>query len=521
MEPNFYDHLGWSKDKIILSIIKKEIIYYSNKVYKYNSLSMKQERYLLLTNKCLYNIEKKKVKRSMKYEEMLGITYSNHSNEFVIHALEGFDFHFVSNEKIIIIYIIAKCYEIIKKECIIICEVKDKSLKQYITAKKFKRKDNKTTKLDKKYVIDTRTFIEDNPPPKINKRSYTEIDPKGILDEFEEGDKIIKDELIFSIDIKIKFINLSDFSIKKMIDQGGVSKVLLSLCKKNLKYYALKYISLDNLNLNNNFNPKNLKNFLVKLYFQFLINVDFCFQSKEKLYFAFPYIQGETLSQYIKKENGLNEKTIKFYAGIISLTIKYLHTYGITNKNISSRNILIDKDGYLKIVPFHIGMILPLKENTLFYDKLKNKYFNEYYPPEIYTHGQTNQKVGDWWNLGILIYEMIYNIPPFYSDNNIELKNRICNNDLKFPKNPEISDSCKDLIIKLLNKNYKERLGFLNDFEDIRKHKFFKDINFIDLSNKKIESPYKPLINEVSNENKKFNKKFTLDDLINNNITNY
>ena len=449
MEPNFYDHLGWSTDKSILSIIGNEIIYYSNKVYKYNSLSMKQERCLLLTDQCLYNIEKKKVKRKMKYKEMLGITFSNQSNEFVVHALEGFDFHFVSEEKFIIIYIIARCYEKIINESIIICEVKEKSLKQYITAKKFKRKDNKTTKLDKKYAIDTRTFIEDNPPPKINKRSYTEIDPKGILSEFEEGQKIIKNELIFSTDLKIKNINLSDFTIKGAIGRGSTSKVLLSLYKNNQKYYSLKYISLENLNINNsNYDFRYLKNFLVKLYFHFLINVDFCFQTNEKIYFAFPYIQGETLFSLIKKENGLNEKKVKFYAGIIALTIKYLHTYGISSKNFSTKNILIDKDGYLKLVPFHVGMILPLKQKSLFYEKIKNKYFNEYSPPELYNSVQDNKKVGDWWNLGIIIFEMIYGIPPFYSEINTDLKNMICNKELKFPKNKEISDTCKDLIIK-------------------------------------------------------------------------
>ena len=511
MEPNFYDHLGWSSDKSILSIIGKEIIYYSNKVYKYNSLSMKQERSLLLTDQCLYNIEKKKVKRMMRYKEMLGITFSNHSNEFVVHALEGFDFHFVSEEKLVIIYIIAKCYEIILNESIIICEVKEKSLKQYITAKKFKKKDNKTTKLDKKYAIDTRTFIEDNPPPKINKRSYTEFDAKGILSEFEEGPKLFKNELIFSTDLKIKFINLSDFIIKAVIGKGSVSKVLLSLCEKNEKYYALKYISIDNLNLNNNYDPKNLKNFFVKLYFHFLINVEFCFQTNEKIYFSFPYIKGESLYSYIKKENSLNEEKVKFYASIIALTIKYFHTYGIYNKNFSSKNILIDKDGYLKIVPFHIGMILPLKKKTSFYEKLKYKYFNEYSPPEIIISGQTNQKVGDWWNLGILIFEMIYSVPPFYSDNSTELINMICNKELKFPKNPKISETCKDLINRLLNKKYNERLGFSNDFEEIKKHEFFKNINFSELLNKKKESPYKSLIDDKLKDS---NKMFTLDDLI-------
>ena len=71
MEANFQDLLGWNADKDILNVIKDEIIYYSNKVHKYNSFSIKQERNLVLTDKCLYNFHNKKVKRQMKYEEML------------------------------------------------------------------------------------------------------------------------------------------------------------------------------------------------------------------------------------------------------------------------------------------------------------------------------------------------------------------------------------------------------------------------------------------------------------------
>ena len=63
MEPNIQDFLGWSNDKEILKIIKGEKLYYSNKLYKYNSFSMKQERNLLLTDKSLYNFKNKKIKR--------------------------------------------------------------------------------------------------------------------------------------------------------------------------------------------------------------------------------------------------------------------------------------------------------------------------------------------------------------------------------------------------------------------------------------------------------------------------
>ena len=96
MEPKLYDNLNFSSDTDIQKIIGEEIIYYSNKVHKYNKFSLRQERNLILTNECLYNLSNKKLKRFLKYKEMLGATFSTQSDEFVIHALEGFDFLFKS-----------------------------------------------------------------------------------------------------------------------------------------------------------------------------------------------------------------------------------------------------------------------------------------------------------------------------------------------------------------------------------------------------------------------------------------
>ena len=520
MEPNLYDHLGWSSENKIKEIIGEEIIYYSNKVQKYNKLSLKQERNLLLTDKCLYNLHNKKVKRTQKYKEILGITFSNQSNEFVVHALEGFDFHFISDEKLIIIYIIAKCYEIILNESIILCEVNDKSLKQYIISKKSKKKDFTKTKLDKKYAIDTRSFIEDNPPPKTIKRALTLYDTSSMTfmeDKEEKQNNIIIETEIFSSDKNIDNITLDDFTFKGLIGRGNTSKVILSLCSKNLEYYVIKSISKSFLQEDNSeITYKNLKHILSNLFYHSLNNVDFCFQTKEKIYFAFPFIEGELLYTYIQKKKNLDEKTVKFYSSIIAINIKYLHAYNITNKNFSSKNIFINKDGYLKMVPFHLGKILPLKKD--FFEKISQKYKNEYTPPEIYLNLDINKKICDWWNLGIIIFEMIYGITPFYSEENTELKNMICNNELKFPDKPLISNSCKDLISRLLNKQYKERLGFNKDFDEIKNHEFFKDINFDDISNKKIESPYKPKIIDIKKEEIKRNKMFTYEDLIKNGI---
>ena len=108
---------------------------------------------------------------------------------------------------------------------------------------------------------------------------------------------------------------------------------------------------------------------------------------------------------------------------------------------------------------------------------------------------------------------MIYGIPPFFSDIDTELKNRVTKNELIFPKIKNISDSLKDLTKQLLNKNFEERLGYKNGFEDIKNHEFFKGFNFDELLERKMQPPYKPVIGDILENNKKIEEKFTYEDL--------
>ena len=518
MEPNIQDFLGWSNDKEILKIIKGEKLYYSNKLYKYNSFSMKQERNLLLTDKSLYNFKNKKLKRQIKYEEMLGITFSKQTNELVIHGKDGNDIHFISQDKIIIIYVISVLYQKICNKHIILCEVNEKNLKQYVTTKKDKKKDVNNSRLNDKNKIDTLTFIIDNNPNNpmiINQRCRTSLSGGKMLNTPPPPQEFPKDfgrKIIFSNDEKIKNACIEDFDIIKLIGRGVSSKVYLVKNKLNNKYYALKSLSkniFENSNNDNNFK-------LIKgLNFPFLINTIFCFETNNTIYFAFEYIQGEELFYNIKINKYLNEEKIKFFTAIIILALDYLHKNGIEYKCYNSKNILIDENGYLKIVPYHLGKIFPIKNNTQ--KKILEKYKNEYTPPEIFSEENENKNIkgGDWWNLGVLIFEMAYGIPPFYSDDDNEMINIIKNNELKFPKEPKISDNLKDLINKLLKKNYEERLGYKNGIEEIKNHEFFKEFNFDELLEKKITALYKPIIGDINEGNKKINTNFTFEDLQN------
>jgi serum/glucocorticoid-regulated kinase 2 len=513
MEPNYYDALNWNTDKDITKKIGKEIIYYSNKVQKINSYSMKQDRGLLLTDHCLYNLQNKTIKRQMKYEEMLGITFSSTTNEFVVHAKKGHDFHFLSPDKIYIIYIIAKCYEKFSKKPLILCKVKDKSLKQYVTTKKEKRKDSNTSKLDDENIIDTLTFIIDNNPFEKSKRASRELS-RGNLSIIQENQTQINQKLLFSNDSKIQSIGYEDFNIIKISGRGISGKVFLAENKLNKQYYALKTLEKKCFDIEFSELEK-MKELTKKLAFPFLINIDFCFETDERIYFACPYIQGEELIYNINMNNNLDEEKVKFYSGIIGLTLDYLYNNGINYKSFSSKNIIIDKDGYLKLMPFNIGKIFQIKKSDK--NKFKKnieKYKNEYSPPELFLENKIqNSKSAYCWNLGILIFEMIYGIPPFYTNIDAKMKEIITKNEIIFPETPTISQNLQDLLSQLLNKNYKDRLGHQNGFEDIKKHIFFKGCDFEKLLEKKLKAPYKPSIGNILEGNKQLEEKFIYEDL--------
>jgi len=83
----------------------------------------------------------------------------------------------------------------------------------------------------------------------------------------------------------------------------------------------------------------------------------------------------------------------------------------------------------------------------------------------------------DWWALGVLIYEMLIGIPPFYDQNQNQMYLKIQKAPLQWP-NPlkegiYVSEEAKDLITKLLMKDRMERLGQKNDMVEVLSHKFF------------------------------------------------
>jgi serum/glucocorticoid-regulated kinase 2 len=95
----------------------------------------------------------------------------------------------------------------------------------------------------------------------------------------------------------------------------------------------------------------------------------------------------------------------------IALALDHLHSLGIIYRDLKPENILFGRDGYLLLSDF--GLTTHVEKNDLAWSFVGTA---EYLAPEILNDEGHDQTL-DWWTLGILLYEMLVSIPPFYDKN--------------------------------------------------------------------------------------------------------
>ena len=203
------------------------------------------------------------------------------------------------------------------------------------------------------------------------------------------------------------------------------------------------------------------------------------------VYLYMEHVKGGDLMGMLNKLKKLEVEYAQFYISQIIVCFEYLHGKDLIYRDLKPENILIDETGYIKLADF--GFIKRLKKEERTYTFCGTP---EYIAPEIILNKGYSFPV-DYYALGIFVYELLYGRPPFMAANPYEIFQKVLNDKLLFPR--DFDKDAKSLIKKLCDHDLSKRLGNLKKgVQDIKDHKFFKDFDWSDVINKRLQAVYLP-----------------------------
>ena len=455
-------------DKDKLNKLNGEKVIFSDSIIKINKKLIEQTRILIITEKALYNFKEKTLKRRLQIKDIFGITTSKTSDEFIIHGEGGeYDYHYKYKNKRKIIQILAAVYYYNTFHKLRFSLVKGENLKDYVTLSYEKKKDKNLSKIDYKLLVDIDTYLYGN---LLRKNSIGK--PRKSIN-FASVMKAQKTEIVFlnenSIDLlqHLQELKIENFRILGSLIKSYYGQILWSEFIPNNTFYLMRVINGSDIN---NFILDVDK--IITLYsfnFVSISSAECIFKTDEKTFIMNkfnPFFEGGPLFYHLKNSGTFNENKVKTVAAQIINIILFFHKKKKKHLNFSPENFILDKNGFVNYLWFEIN-------EKLFFDKCR---------PEILKPVEYTQVNNDWYNLGILIYEMLFNISPM---NYLDLEGNI-----RYPKFIGISDEAKEIIQKFMSmKNDTDDL----ELEDIKKLKFFEEINFDDVLNRKIEPGIVPM----------------------------
>ncbi|CAN1249372.1 PHOT1 [Linum perenne] len=298
-------------------------------------------------------------------------------------------------------------------------------------------------------------------------------------------------------------IGLKHFRPVKPLGSGDTGSVhLVELCGTGL-LFAMKAMD-KNVMLNRNKVHRACaeREILEMLDHPFLPALYASFQTKTHICLITDYYAGGELFLLLDRQplKVLKEDAVRFYAAEVIVALEYLHCQGVIYRDLKPENVLLQSNGHISLTDFDLSCLTSCmpqipsgnenkkksrqqqQQDPIFMAepmRASNSFVGteEYIAPEIISAAGHTSAV-DWWALGILVYEMLYGYTPFRGKSRQKTFANILHKDLKFPARIQVDVHAKQLMHRLLHRDPKKRLGSREGANEIKRHPFFKGINW-------------------------------------------
>ncbi|KAJ8409323.1 hypothetical protein AAFF_G00235210 [Aldrovandia affinis] len=245
------------------------------------------------------------------------------------------------------------------------------------------------------------------------------------------------------------------YDFKDVLGTGAFSEVVLAEEKRTQRLVAIKCIPKKALEGKEN-SIENEIAVLHKIKHANIVSLEDIFENKSHLYLIMQLVSGGELFDRIVEKGFYTEKDASKLIKQILDAVKYLHDMGIVHRDLKPENLLyysMDEDSKIMISDFGLskiegsGSVMSTACGT-----------PGYVAPEVLAQKPYSKAV-DCWSIGVIAYILLCGYPPFYDENDAKLFEQILKAEYEFdsPYWDDISDSAKDFIINLMEKNPRKR----------------------------------------------------------------
>ncbi|XP_074845264.1 cGMP-dependent protein kinase 2-like [Carettochelys insculpta] len=214
----------------------------------------------------------------------------------------------------------------------------------------------------------------------------------------------------------------------------------------------------------------------------FVVRLFGTFRDSRYVYLLLEFCPGGELWTKLREVRCFEEEVAVFCAACVVEALDYLHGHGIVYRDLKPENLMLDQQGYLKLVDFGFAKELARGEKTYSFCGTP-----EYLAPEVLRHEGHDFAV-DFWMLGILIFEMLVGRSPFHSAEPQQIYSKTLAGVFAFPA--YVSEAACSLVSKLCRRRPGQRLGNTSSgIRSLRNHRWFGSVKWKRLVLRQIVAP--------------------------------
>jgi cGMP-dependent protein kinase len=307
---------------------------------------------------------------------------------------------------------------------------------------------------------------------------------------FKVVDQKMNEILIKRIELQDDSITLNDLIPIKVIGRGTHGIVYLCSHSSKKSLYALKSVTRQKISAFDLYeNLGTERSILMKIDHLMIVKLVKTFKDNLRIYFLMEHVRGLDLFELISKVTRVSTQDCKFFMTCLLLILEFLHKNDIMYRDLKPENVIVDEEGYLKLIDF--GSAKVVKGKT--YTSLGTPH---YMAPEIMTGTGYSNSV-DWWSLGVLAFELLEGEVPFgpHEEDPMAIYDKIVQHDIQFNFT---TAEARVVIQQLLN--LKPALRNLGSVNKLKNHQFFQGVNWEQVILRQVKPSYIPKVPDVMNE---------------------